>query len=187
MEVTRAEAWKLLCEYTDNPNLIKHALAVEAVMAAYARKFGEDEHKWGIVGLLHDFDYDRYPQEHPYKGKEILMEEGYPEDVIHAIQSHAAFTGVPRSNLMDKALFAVDELCGFIVAVTLVRPGKNLSEVPSKSVKKKLKDKAFARNVSRDDIRLGAQELDVELTEHIEFVIAAMAEVADGLGLAGEE
>lgn len=184
----REQAWHLLTEYTKTEGLIKHALAVEASMRAYARKFGEDEEKWGITGLLHDFDYDRHPsaEEHPLVGAAILGQKGYPQDVIYAIKSHADYLGLPRCSRMDKTLYAVDELCGFLVAVTLVRPGKRIADVPVKSVRKKLKDKAFARSVNREDIRSGAKELGVELPEHIQFVIKAMTEVADQLGLAGE-
>lgn len=187
MNVSRESAWKLLNEYTENPNLVKHALAVEAAMRSYAEKYGEDVERWGVVGLIHDFDYDRFPDEHPSKGAQILEAEGYPPDMIRAILSHANFTGVPRESLMDRTLFAVDELCGMITAATLVRPGKKLSDLPVKSVKKKLKDKAFAKTVSREDISQGAEELGVELSEHIGFVISAMAKVAEELGLAGEE
>ena len=184
----RQKAWKLLAERTKTEGLIKHALAVEASMRAYAGKFGEDEEKWGIVGLLHDFDYDQHPspQEHPLVGAAILEREGYPDDVIYAIKSHADYLDLPRRSLMDKTLYAVDELCGFLVAVTLVRPGRKIAEVPVKSVKKKLKDKAFARSVNREDIRRGCEDLGVELSEHIQFVISAMARVAVELGLAGE-
>ncbi len=183
--MTREEAYSLLTEYTKKENLIKHALAVEAAMRAYARKFGEDEEAWGIVGLLHDFDYEMYPslEDHPFKGAEILREKGYPEEWIEAILGHAEHTGVPRKTNMAKALFAVDELCGFITAVALVRPDKKLDSVKVKSVKKKLKDKAFARQVSREDIRKGAEELGVDLDEHIAFVLEAMKSVADKLGL----
>ncbi len=183
--MTREEAYSLLTEYTKKENLIKHALAVEAAMRAYARKFGEDEEAWGIVGLLHDFDYEKYPslEDHPFKGAEILREKGYPEEWIEAILGHAEHTGVPRKTNMAKALFAVDELCGFITAVALVRPDKKLDSVKVKSVKKKLKDKAFARQVSREDIRKGAEELGVDLDEHIAFVLEAMKSVADKLGL----
>ena len=183
--MTREEAYALLTEYTKKENLIKHALAVEAAMRAYARKFGEDEEAWGIVGLLHDFDYEMYPslEDHPFKGAEILREKGYPEEWIEAILGHAEHTGVPRKTNMAKALFAVDELCGFITAVALVRPDKKLDSVKVKSVKKKLKDKAFARQVSREDIRKGAEELGVDLDEHIAFVLEAMKSVSDKLGL----
>ncbi len=183
--MNRDEAWKLLKEYTKSESLIKHALAVEAAMRAYARKFGEDEEKWGITGLLHDFDYEKYPdmKEHALKGAEILAEKGYPEDVVHAVKAHNEYHGVPRESLLDKTLFAVDELCGFITAVTLVRPSKKLEEVKVKSVKKKLKDKSFARQVNRDEIRQGAEELGVDLDEHIAFVIEALKPVAHELGL----
>jgi len=185
---TREQAWELLTEYTKNPNLVKHALAVEAAMKAYAAKFGENEHRWGLVGLLHDFDYEQNPdpKDHPLVGARILEELGYPEDIIYAIKSHAEYLGVPRQSPMDKALFAVDELCGLVTAVTLVRPGKKVAEVPVKSVKKKMKDKAFARSVNRDDIRTGAEELEMELGEHIAFVVQAMAGIAAELGLDGK-
>ena len=183
--MNRDEAFELLKEYTKSESLIKHALAVEAAMRAYARKFGEDEEKWGITGLLHDFDYEKYPdmKEHALKGAEILAEKGYPEDVVHAIKAHNEYHGVPRESLLDKTLFAVDELCGFITAVTLVRPSKKLEEVKVKSVKKKLKDKSFARQVNREEIRKGAEELGVDLDEHIAFVIEALKPVAQDLGL----
>lgn|SRR5690606_10633221 len=189
MKQTRNDAWKLLNQYTKNESLIKHALAVEAAMRAYARKFGEDEEKWSVVGLLHDFDYEQNPNppDHPLVGAKILAEHGYPEDVIYAIKSHADYLELPRKTLMDKTLFAVDELCGFITAVALVRPGKRVADVPVKSVKKKFKDKAFARNVSREDILRGAEDLGVALDEHIAFVIQAMAERAVELGLAGDD
>ena len=183
--MTRDEAYQLLTEYTKKENLIKHALAVEAAMRAYARKFGEEEEAWGIVGLLHDFDYEKYPslEDHPFKGAEILRQKGFPEEWVEAILGHAEHTGVPRKTLMAKALFAVDELCGFITAVALVRPDKKLASVKVKSVKKKLKDKAFARQVSREDIQKGAEELGVELDEHIAFVLEAMKSIAPQLGL----
>ncbi len=183
--MNRDEAFELLKEYTKSESLIKHALAVEAAMRAYARKFGEDEEKWGITGLLHDFDYEKYPdmKEHALKGAEILAEKGYPEDVVHAVKAHNEYHGVPRESLLDKTLFAVDELCGFITAVTLVRPSKKLEEVEVKSVKKKLKDKSFARQVNREEIRKGAEELGVDLDEHIAFVIEALKPVAQDLGL----
>ena len=182
---TREDAYKLLCEFTESENLRKHALAVEAAMRAYARKFGEDEEKWAIAGLLHDFDYEKYPspEQHPWVGSKILEERGYPEDIRKAILGHADYTGVPRDTLMAKALYACDELCGFITAVALVRPNKKLEEVTVKSVKKKLKDKAFARGVNREDIYKGAEELGVPLDEHIQFVIDAMKSIADKLGL----
>jgi predicted hydrolase (HD superfamily) len=186
MEPTREDAWRLLNEYTTNPNLVKHALAVEAALAAYAGRFGEDPVRWGIVGLIHDFDYDRYPDEHPYRGVAILEQLGYPADMIHAIRAHADYTGTPRVSLLDRALFAVDELCGFITAAVLVRPDRRLEGLPVQSVRKRMKDKAFARAVNRDDLRRGAEELGVDLDEHIGFVIAAMSRVADRLGLAGQ-
>ena len=186
--MNRAKAWELLTEHTKTPGLINHALAVEASMRAYARKFGEDEEKWGMVGLLHDFDYDQHPspEEHPLVGAAILERKGYPEDLIYAIKSHADYLDLPRRSRMDKTLYAVDELCGFLVAVALVRPGKRIADVPVKSVKKKLKDKAFARSVNREDIRRGCEDLGVELSEHIQFVVSAMTRVAVELGLAGE-
>ncbi|RMG65230.1 MAG: HDIG domain-containing protein [Calditrichaeota bacterium] len=183
--MTREEAYQLLTEYTKKEALIKHALAVEAAMAAYARKFGEDETAWRIVGLLHDFDYEMYPslEDHPFKGAEILRQRGFPEAWVKAILGHAEHTGVPRDTLMAKALFAVDELCGFITAVAYVRPNRSLAEVTVKSVKKKMKDKSFARQVNREDIIRGAEELGVPLEEHIQFVIEAMQGIADQLGL----
>ncbi|MFQ6617622.1 MAG: HD domain-containing protein [Fidelibacterota bacterium] len=183
--MNREEAYSLLTEYTSNPNLIKHALAVESAMRWYARYYGEDEEKWGIAGLLHDFDYERYPtaEDHPGKGAEILKAKGYPEDLIYAIKSHADHMGLERRSRMDRTLFAVDELSGFLTAVALVMPNKKISEVKVKSVKKKIKDKAFARNVSRDDIRKGAEQLGIELEEHIANMLKAMVDVADKLGL----
>ena len=185
--MSRGEAWSLLTEYTQSESLRKHALAVEACVRAYARKFGEDEEKWGIVGLIHDFDYEKFPtaEEHPYKGNEILVERGWPEDVRRAIMSHAEYTGVKRESLLEKTLFACDELAGFITASALVKPGKSLAEVEAKSVRKKMKDKAFARSVNRDDIVNGAADLGVDLEEHITFCIAAMKAVAKELGLEG--
>jgi putative nucleotidyltransferase with HDIG domain len=181
----RNVAWGLLTEFTQSENLRKHAMAVEACMRAYASKFGEDENKWAVVGLLHDFDYEKYPtaEEHPYKGNEILKQRGWPEDVRKAIMSHAEYTGVKRDSHMEKTLFACDELAGFITAVALVKPSKSLAEVDPKSVRKKMKDKAFARSVSRDDIVNGAAELGVDLDEHIAFCIEAMKVVAPELGL----
>ena len=232
----RESAWRLLCEYTASESLRKHALAVEACMRAYARKFHaggaqaaaaaagaeidavgptdmpedaaehaeaenaevmiddksappflNEEEKWGITGLLHDFDYEKYPtpQEHPFVGVKILEERGYPEEVRRAILSHAEYSGVKRETRMEKTLFACDELAGFITATALVKPGKSLAEVEAKSVKKKMKDKAFARSVNRDDITNGAQELGVDLEEHIAFCIEAMKGIAGELGLAG--
>lgn len=183
----REAAWNLLCEYTQSENLRKHMMAVEACMRAYARKFGEDLEKWGVVGLLHDFDYEKYPtpQEHPFVGNKVLEERGYPEEIRRAILSHADYSGVKRESQMEKALFACDELAGFITATALVKPGKSLAEVDAKSVRKKMKDKAFARSVSRDDIINGAAELGVDLDEHITFCIEAMKTIAPELGLAG--
>ncbi len=183
--MNRKQAWELLNEYTKNPNLIKHALSVEAAMKAYAEKFGEDVETWQVVGLLHDFDYEKYPtsEDHPYRGAEILREQGVDEALITAIMSHAEYTGVPRDTKLAKTLFAVDELCGFITAVALVRPDKKVASVKPKSVTKKLKQKSFAAQVSREDITKGAEELGVELTEHIQFVVDALAGIADELGL----
>ena len=183
----REQAWGLLTEFTQSESLRKHALAVEACMRAYARKMGGDENLWGVVGLLHDFDYEKWPSldDHPYKGNEILKERGYSNEVRRAIMSHAEYTGVTRDTPMEKALFACDELAGFITACALVKPGKSLAEVEPKSVRKKMKDKAFARSVSRDDIVQGAAELGVELEEHIAFCIEAMKGVAQALGLDG--
>jgi putative nucleotidyltransferase with HDIG domain len=185
--MNRESAWGLLCEYTQSESLRKHMLAVEACMRAYARKFGEDENTWGITGLLHDFDYEKYPtpEEHPFVGNKILEERGYPEDVRRAILSHAEYSGVKRESKMEKALFACDELAGFITASTLVKPSKSLAEVEAKSVRKKMKDKAFARSVSRDDIINGAADLGVDLEEHIAFCIEAMKGIAGELGLEG--
>jgi len=185
----RASAWGLLCEYTASESLRKHALAVEACMRAYARKFSEDEAAWGLVGLLHDFDYEKYPTpaEHPFVGSKILEERGYPEWLRRCILSHADYSNVPRESKMEHALFACDELAGFITAIALVKPGKSLVEVEARSVRKKMKDKAFARSVSRDDIVKGAQELGIDLDEHISFCIEAMKGIAGELGLAGAE
>ena len=182
---TREDAWTLLNEFTDSPSLIKHALAVEAAMRAYAHQFGEDEENWGIIGLIHDFDYQQNPTEdtHLHVGTGILREQGWPEEWILAVASHADYMGVPRETLAAKTLFAVDELTGFLTACALVRPDKAIAEVKVKSVKKKLKDKAFARGVNRDDVRGGAEELGIELGEHIEFVRDAMATIADQLEL----
>ena len=182
--MNRSEARSLMHEYTKNDALRKHMYAVEAAMGAYARKFGEDEEAWSIAGLLHDFDYEMHPvaPDHPMKGSEILKEKDYPEDVRRAILGHASYTGVPRDTRMAKALYACDELCGFITACSLVRPNK-IADLEVSSVKKKLKDKAFARNVNRDDILRGAEELEVPLDEHIAFVIDAMKRVSTELGL----
>ncbi|MBM3316512.1 MAG: HDIG domain-containing protein [Candidatus Eisenbacteria bacterium] len=185
---TRDEAWELLTEHTSGESLIKHALAVEAAMRAYARRFGEDEERWGVVGLLHDFDYERHPtlEEHPLKGAEILRARGCPEEMVQAVLSHAAHTGVARETLMARALFAVDELAGFVTAVALVRPSRKVAEVEPSSVKKKMKDKAFARAVNREEIREGPALLGVDFDEHVRLVVGAMAGIARELGLAGE-
>jgi predicted hydrolase (HD superfamily) len=207
----REQAWGLLTEFTQSESLRKHALAVEACMRAYARKFAagspaagtpapvcpqsasancaslQNEELWGVVGLLHDFDYEKWPSlnDHPYKGNEILRERGYSDEIRKAIMSHAEYTGVPRQTTMEKALFACDELAGFITACALVKPGKSLAEVEAKSVRRKMKDKAFARSVNRNDIVTGAADLGVDLEEHIAFCIEAMKGIADKLGLDG--
>ena len=188
----RDDAWGLLCEYTQSESLRKHALAVEACVRAYARKRGEDEELWGLAALLHDFDYERWPnaehhptQEHPYEGSKILRERGYPEEMIHAILGHADYSGVVRLSALDHTLFACDELAGFLTACALIKPSKSIHEVETASVKKKLKDKAFARGVSREDVYTGAQELGVPLEDHIGFCIEAMRGSAAALGLNG--
>src|SRR5882757_4892491 len=187
----REQAWGLLTEFTHSESLRKHALAVEACMRAYARKFhpgsAPEEDLWGTVGLLHDFDYERYPSldDHPYKGNEILKERGYSDEIRRAIMSHAEYSGVSRDSAMEKTLFACDELAGFITACALVKPGKSLSEVEAPSVKKKMKDKAFARSVNRSDIVNGAADLGVDLEQHIAFCIEAMKGIAGELGLDG--
>ena len=188
MAVTREDAWKLLNEFTKNKNLIRHALAVEAAMRAYARKFGEDEEKWAIVGLLHDFDYEQHPtpEDHPFVGAQILREGGWPEEIVRAVLAHADHTGVERKTLLEKAIFAVDELTGLIVAVALVRPSKSILDVKVSSVRKKWKDKSFAAGVKREDIERGAKELGVPLEEHIAIVLEAMKGIAEELGLAGK-
>jgi putative nucleotidyltransferase with HDIG domain len=185
--IDRGAAWGLLTEFTQSESLRKHALAVEACMRAYARKLGGDENLWGVVGLIHDFDYEKYPsmEDHPYRGNEILGERGYSDEIRKAIMSHAEYTGIPRETPMEKALFACDELAGFITACALVKPGKSLAEVEALSVKKKMKDKAFARSVNRNDITAGAADLGVDLEQHIAFCIEAMKGVADKLGLDG--
>jgi putative nucleotidyltransferase with HDIG domain len=190
---SRSDALALLHQFTPSESLRKHMLAVEAVMRAYARTFGEDEERWGLAGLMHDFDYERFPNdahsptaEHPAEGVRMLRERGYPEDVLEAIMGHATYTGVPRATRMAKTLFAVDELTGLVTATALVRPSKSVHEVDARSVRKKMKDKAFARGVSREDVTLGAQELGVDLDEHIEFVVSAMKERATALGLDGQ-
>src|SRR6516165_7853779 len=183
--MSRDDDLSLVREYTKNENLVRHMLAVEAAMRAYARKLGEDEEKWGIVGLLHDFDYERWPNppDHPLKGSEILRQRGYPEDVIYVIKSHADYLpDCPRVNRMDKALYACDELAGLITAAALVRPS-GITDLTASSVKKKMKSKGFARNVKRQDIERGAADFGVDLTEHIQFVIDAMKPHAAELGL----
>ena len=189
---SREDAWKLLCEYTQSESLRKHALAVEACVRAYARKLGGDEELWGLAGLLHDFDYERWPnaehhptQEHPFEGSKILRERGYPDEVIHAILGHAEYSGVPRVSPLDHALFACDELSGFLTACSLIKPSKSIHEVEPASVKKRLKDKAFARGVNREDVYKGAEALGVPLEQHIASCIDAMRSIAPELGLAG--
>ncbi len=184
---TREEAWKLLTEFTHNPNFIKHALAVEAAMRAYARHFGEDEELWGLVGLIHDFDYEQNPtaETHVWAGMKVLRERGWPEEIVQTVGGHASYTGIPRTSRMARALFAVDELTGLIVAVALVRPTKSILDVTVDSVKGKWKDKAFARGVNRQEIEQGAAELGVPLEEHIAIVLRGMQEIADVLGLEG--
>ena len=183
----RTEAIKLLHEYTKTDSLRRHALGVEQSMRKMADKYNEDPDEWGLTGLLHDFDYEMYPtmEDHPFRGNEILIEKGYPESITKAIMGHATYTGVPRDTDMAKSLFSVDELTGFIFAVTYVRPSKSILEVKPKSVKKKLKQKSFAASVIREDIFLSIEELGVDLTEHIQFVIDALSEKADELGLKG--
>jgi len=188
----RADTLALMHEYTASESLRKHMLAVEGAMRAYAQKFGEDEERWGITGLIHDFDYERFPnnahsptEEHPSEGVRILRGKGYPEDILQAILGHAQYCNTPRESQMAKTLFAVDELTGLITATALVRPSKSVHEVEAKSVRKKMKDKAFARGVSRDDVINGAAELGVDLDEHINFVIAAMQARSADLGLSG--
>jgi putative nucleotidyltransferase with HDIG domain len=185
--ITREQALEILHEFTKSESLRKHALAVESCVTAYARKFGESEAKWSVTALLHDFDYEMHPNapDHPMKGERILAERGIPEDVRRAILSHANYSGVPRESALEKTLFACDELAGFITAVSLVKPGRSVHEVDTKSVRKKMKDKAFARSVSRDDIVNGAAGMGTELDEHIEFCIRAMQGRAKELGLGG--
>ena len=184
----RQAAWDLLCEYTKNENLRKHALAVEACLRGYARKFGEEEEKWAVVGLIHDFDYELYPNapDHPLKGSEILKEKGVSEEIRRAILGHADYTGVARDTSLAKALYACDELAGFVTACALVRPDR-IATLEAKSVRKRMKDKAFARAVSREDILKGAEELGIPLDDHITFCVEAMRAIADQLGLAPAE
>jgi putative nucleotidyltransferase with HDIG domain len=185
--LTRDNAWALLTEYTTGESLRKHALAVEAAVRGYARRFGEDEEGWGIVALLHDFDYERWPSadDHPFRGSEILRERGYPEWVIRAILSHADYSGVPRESLLEKTLFACDEMAGFVTAASLVRPSKSILDLEPASVVKRMKDKAFARNVKREDLRAGAELIALPLEAHIANVITFMRERAAELGLRG--
>lgn len=189
---SRADALALQHEYTASDSLRKHMLAVEAVMRAYARKFGEDEDRWGLTGLIHDFDYERFPNAehspsagHPAEGVRILAARGWPDDILQAILGHATYSGVARETRMAKTLFAVDELSGLVTATALVRPSRSIHEVDARAVRKKMKDKAFAKGVNRDDVILGAAELGVELDDHIQFVVEAMRGSADQLGLAG--
>lgn len=189
---TRDEAWQLLCEYTQSESLRKHMLAVEICVRAYAQKFGADEDTWGLAALLHDFDYERWPnrdhapdREHPAEGAKILRQRGYSEEIIRAILSHADYCNVPRQSQLEHVLFACDELAGFLTACTYVRPSKSILDLEVDSVKKRLKDKAFSRGVSREDVRRGAEELGVPLEEHIAFCIAALRQNADAVGLRG--
>ena len=184
MNPDRQHSFDLMCEYTSSDSLRRHMLTVECALAAYARKLGEDEQTWSIVGLLHDFDYERWPQppDHPLQGSRILEEQGYADDVIYAIKSHVDQVQVPRISTMDKALFACDELCGFITAVACVRP-QGIHGMKAKSVRKKMKQKSFAAAVSRDDITNGAEDFGVDLNEHIQFVIEAMQSQAEALNL----
>jgi putative nucleotidyltransferase with HDIG domain len=189
---TRDEAWQLVCEYTQSESLRKHMLAVETCVRAYARKFGADEGTWAVAALLHDFDYERWPnnahapdREHPAEGARILRERGYSEEIIRAILSHADYCNVPRQSQLEHVLFACDELAGFLVSCTYVRPSKSILDLEVDSVKKRLKEKAFSRGVSREDVRKGAEELGVPLEQHIDFCIQALRENADALGLCG--
>ncbi len=194
-EKTREDAWRLVTEYTASESLRRHMLAVEAAMRSYAHRFGADEERWGLAGLLHDFDYEQHPNpraeadpnEHPLFGARVLEEQGYPEDVIYAIKTHAEYLDLPREAPMDKTLFAVDELTGLITAAALVRPDKNIAGLEPRSVRKKMKDKGFARGVNREDVVQGAADLGVDLDEHIAFVIDSMRTIAPELGLAGAE
>jgi putative nucleotidyltransferase with HDIG domain len=190
----REQTLALMHEYTASDSLRKHMLSVEAAMRAYAQQFGEDVERWGTTGLIHDFDYERWPnahhsptEEHPAAGVRVLRDQGYPDDVLEAILGHATYCGVPRETMMAKTLFAVDELTGLITATALVKPTKNVHEVEARSVRKKMKDKAFARGVNRDDVLLGVQEMGVDLDAHIAFVIAAMQSVASDIGLDGSQ
>lgn len=182
--MTREEAWNLLCEYTQSENLRRHALAVEACMRYYARMFGEDEELWGIVGLLHDFDYERYPslEEHPFRGMEILRERGVSEVIVRAVGAHANHTGIPRESLLERAIFACDEISGFVIAVALVK-GRTLSAVSPESVRKRMKEKSFARGVNRDDLLQGAEELGIPFDAHVAHVVRALQDISEQLGL----
>jgi putative nucleotidyltransferase with HDIG domain len=184
-EVTREKAWQLLTQHVSNEGLLKHALAVEACMRAYARKYSQDEERWAVTGLLHDVDFEQHPspEEHPAVGVALLREEGYPEDIVEAVAGHADRLQVPRTSRMAKALYAVDELSGFVTAVALVRPSKRVADVKVSSVKKKMKDKAFARACDREQMRRSAEELGEPFDAHVELVIQAMSEAADTLGL----
>ena len=184
--ISRDQAWSVLTEFTKSDSLRKHARAVEASMRAYAGRYREDPDAWGVAGMLHDFDYEMHPRapRHPIKGAEILLSRGVPEPIVHAILAHADYSGVPRVSRLDRALYACDELSGFVHAVALVRPGRVISGLEPPSVRKKLKDKAFARTVNRDDVYRGATELGVDLDAHIAFVIAALTEIAPEIGLA---
>ena len=184
---SREEAWTLLTEYTKKPGLLKHALAVEAAMRAYAKKHNEDEQAWALVGLLHDFDYDRHPslEEHPFVGAAELRRRGVSEEIVHAVLGHADHTGVERRSDLDRGIYAVDEMVGFIVAVALIRPSKSLLDLPAKSVTKKFKDKAFCRAVDRDHLRAAAAEIDIPLRDHVENLIEDLRGIAPGLGLDG--
>ncbi len=187
MTPTREDAWALLTEYTTGESLLKHALAVEAAVRGYARRAEADETAWGVVGLVHDFDYERWPApaDHPFRGSEILRARGYPEYMIRAILSHADYSDVPRKSPLEHTLFACDELAGFVTASALIRPSKSVLDLEARSVKKRMKDKAFARAVSRDDLRRGADEIGLPLDEHIANVILFMREHAEALGLKG--
>lgn len=182
--MTREDAWNLLCEYTQSENLRRHALAVEACMRYYARLFGEDEELWGIVGLLHDFDYERYPslEEHPFRGMEILRERGVSEVIVRAVGAHANHTGIPRESLLERAIFACDEISGFVIAVALVK-GRTLSAVSPESVRKRMKEKSFARGVNRDDLLQGAEELGIPFDAHVAHVVRALQDISEQLGL----
>jgi len=185
--MNRDDAWRLLNEYTKSDSLLKHAMGVEAALRGYARIFGENEDEWGIVGLLHDFDYERWPtpEDHPFRGCEILREHGYPEWVTRAILSHADYSGVPRESRLEKTLWGCDEMAGFVTASSLVRPSRSILDLEPSSVMKRMKDKAFARAVKRDDLKKGAEDLGLPLEQHISNVIAFMRERADALGLRG--